>query len=163
MWQIIHINKMIIAVANDVHIPSHKMHLQMQDCLVGIVIREDWLYHVAVCNPNKTTTITHMPKFVHGKVSTECFSEMGVEELFISLGAVTAKCYWVKYNVVLLCEKVEPISRHKFKKCLIVIWLAYNIVKAFCQMIQCLKLLVSWGQSNASKGCWGQTFAGHQM
>jgi hypothetical protein len=67
------------------------MHLLAKDGMVGTIVRQDELYHIAVSNPHKALTKEHMAALVHSPITREPFAQMRVEPNLISTVMPSAK------------------------------------------------------------------------
>jgi hypothetical protein len=85
------INEVVVYSMNDIHVPTHKVHLKAKDSLMGSVVGKDKFDSIAVSDPHKSMTVTHMAYFVHSPVPTKAFTEVGMNMLFIPPGTPGAK------------------------------------------------------------------------
>ena len=104
---------LIVPAVDNIDIPPHQPHLQTQNGLVCSVVGHDEFYCIAVSNPDETAAITHVPEFVHGKVTAKCFAQIRMKKPLISAGATTAEGNGIKNTIAFVCEEVEAITGHK--------------------------------------------------
>jgi hypothetical protein len=125
---------MIVSMDN-IGIPTHQTHLQVEDGWVGTIIGKDEFNCITVSRPHKTLAKEHVVALVHGLIPRETFTEMRVEPNFISAAAPGTKCDWMKNGCGILCHKAEVRSRavgvHCCGRGIVVSWLANNIAKPF--------------------------------
>jgi hypothetical protein len=62
---IISINEVVVCLMDDVNIPTHEVHLEVKDSLIGSIMQKDKLDCIAISDPHKLTTVTLMAYFIY--------------------------------------------------------------------------------------------------
>ncbi len=130
---IIGVDELSVRAVHNIHVPTHKAHLQLQNSRVAASVGQNEFYGIAIGDPEKALSKYVVSAFVDGVVSRKSLTKMLVEPNFVAAGAASAKANWVEdCSRAFGHERVaftRPVIVSCFGGCGVVAWLEEDKTK----------------------------------